>query len=103
MVKKKGLVYEFVLDERRIKRLKNLGYSIECFLCRIPFNKGETVIHKGKRLYHPKCYELVWHDIPDSILDEEDIFFIEHGEYLEIKSSSTLTIPSISTIPTYND
>jgi hypothetical protein len=47
MVKKKGLVYEFVLDERRIKRLKNLGYSIECFLCRIPFNKGEKVRERG--------------------------------------------------------
>ena len=81
MVKKKGLVYEFVLDERRIKRLQNLGYAIECFLCRIPFNKGETVIHKGKRLYHPQCWEIVWHDIPDDILDENDIYFIESGDY----------------------
>jgi hypothetical protein len=96
MVKKKGLVYEFVLDERRIKRLQNLGYAIECFLCRIPFNKGETVIHKGKRLYHLKCWELVWHDISDDILDENDLYFIEHGVYPEIRSSTI----SVSTIPT---
>jgi len=99
MVKKKGLVYEFVLDDRRIKRLENLGYSIECFLCRISFNKGETVIHKGKRLYHPQCWQLVWHDISDDILDENDLYFIENGIYPEIRSS---TIPT--TIPiTFNE
>jgi hypothetical protein len=95
MVTKRGQVYVCILDDRRIKRLQNLGYAIECFLCRIPFNKGETVIHKGKRLYHPKCYELVWHDISDDILDANDLYFIEHGIYPEIRSS---TIP-VSTIP----
>jgi hypothetical protein len=96
MVKKRGLVYQFVLDERRIKRLENLGYSIECFLCRIPFSRGETVIHKGKRLYHPKCWKLVWHDISDEILDNVEVYFIEHGVFPEITSSSTIP----TTIPT---
>ena len=99
MVKKKGLVYEFVLDERRIKRLQNLEYAIECFLCRIPFNKGEIVIHKGKRLYHPQCWQMVWHDISDDILDQDDLHFIEYGYYQNSSTITPSTIP-VSTIPT---
>jgi len=102
MVKKKTLVYVVTLDDRRIKRLTRLGYRLECIVCHTPFNKGETILHKGKRLYHPQCWELVWYDIPDNILDENDLHFIEYGEYSNITSSSTIStispIPS-STIP----
>jgi hypothetical protein len=95
MVTKRGQVYVCILDDRRVKRLSGLGYKLECIVCHIPFNRGETIVHKGRRLYHPKCWELVWYDIPDDILDENDLHFIEYGEYSNITSSSTISpIPS---------
>jgi hypothetical protein len=91
MVTKKGQVYVCILDDRRIKRLSGLGYKLECIVCHIPFNREETIVHKGKRLYHPQCWEIVWHDIPDNILDKEDIYFIEYGDY---PSTISTTIPT---------
>jgi hypothetical protein len=91
MVTKRGQVYVCILDDRRVKRLSGLGYKLECIVCHIPFNRGETIVHKGKRLYHPQCWQIVWHDIPDDILDEDDIYFIESGEYSSTISTSIPT------------
>jgi hypothetical protein len=47
-------------------------------------------------MYHRICWENTYIDIPDSILDAEDLHLIESGS---IGASSTLSITT-STIPT---
>ena len=96
MVEHKGQAREYIMDEKRMKRLKNRGYDLKCFRCDKPITIGDRIMHKRRRIYHIQCWEQIWLDIPD--LDPEDEFFLEHGYYPETISSST--IPStISPIP----
>jgi hypothetical protein len=90
MVKHESQAREYIMNEARMKRLKNLGYDLRCFRCDKPITIGDRVMHKRKRIYHIQCWEQIWLDIPD--LDPEDEFFLEHGYY------PSSTIPT--TIPT---
>jgi hypothetical protein len=84
------------MNEKRMKRLKNLGYDLKCFRCERPIVIGDHVMHKRKKIYHYQCWEQIWIDLPDD-LSPEDEFYIEHGYYPSSTISSTI---SLSTIPT---
>ena len=101
MVKHKGMAHEYILDEARSKKLKNIGYDLVCSKCGKPLVVGEKVMHKRRRIYHIDCWNQIWIDIPDN-LSPEDEFYVEYGYYASTISttiiSSTIPIPS-STIP----
>ena len=55
-----------------------------CDVCKEPIVSGETVVAFNYFLVHyPICYDIKVRDIPESVLDDEDLFFIEHGYYKE--------------------
>jgi hypothetical protein len=90
MVEHKGQAREYVIDETRMKRLKNRGYDLKCFRCDKPITIGDRIMHKRRRIYHIQCWEQIWIDLPDD-LSPEDEFSIEYGH-----SSSTIS----TSIPT---
>jgi hypothetical protein len=96
MVEHKGQAREYIMNEKRMKRLKNLGYDLKCFRCERPIVIGDHVMHKRKKIYHYQCWEQIWLDIPD--LDPEDEFFIEYGFYPTSSSFTTSSTISPSTI-----
>jgi hypothetical protein len=96
MVEHKGQAREYIMDEKRMKRLKNRGYDLKCFRCDKPITIGDRIMHKRKRIYHIECWEQIWTDLPDD-LSPEDEFYIEYGYYPSSTISSTI---SLSTIPT---
>jgi hypothetical protein len=98
MVKHKGMAHEYVMNEVRAKRLRNIGYDLKCSKCRKDLVIGDRVIHKRKRIYHIKCWENIWMDIQDELSPEEE-FYIEHGYYPDSSTTTPSTIP-VSTIPT---
>jgi hypothetical protein len=96
MVEHKGQAREYIMDEKRMKRLKNRGYDLKCFRCDKPITIGDRIMHKRRRIYHIECWEQIWIDLPDD-LSPEDEFYIEYGYYPSSTISSTI---SLSTIPT---
>ena len=59
-----------------VRRIESIG---KCRLCGIPFKVGDSVVKYGKHgtnWAHLECYERIIMDIPDSILDPQDIQFI---------------------------
>jgi hypothetical protein len=97
MVKHKGQAHEYVMDEVRAKRLKNIGYDLKCSKCREPIVIGDRVIHKRKRIYHLECWKNVWMDIQDDFSLEEE-FYIEHGYYPDSSTIPSTISPILSTI-----
>jgi hypothetical protein len=99
MVKHKGMAHEYVMNEVRAKRLRNIGYDLKCSKCRKDLVIGDRVIHKRKRVYHINCWNNIWMDVPDELSPEEE-FYIEHGYYPDSSTilSTISPIPS-STIP----
>jgi hypothetical protein len=95
MVEHKGQAREYIMDEKRMKKLKNRGYDLKCFRCDKPITIGDRIMHKRKRIYHIECWEQIWIDLPDDLSPDEE-FYIEYGYYLSTIASSTI---SVSTIP----
>jgi hypothetical protein len=85
MVEHKGQAREYIMNEKRMKRLKNLGYDLKCFRCERPIVIGDHVMHKRKKIYHYQCWEQIWIDLPDDLSPEE-----EFGYYSETISSSSI-------------
>jgi hypothetical protein len=100
MKKKQGISYYTLTEEIIRRRLSPHSIPLECVKCGLDLKIGDRIVRRRRLLYHEKCYENTFIDIPDEVLNQEDLDYIEHGEYSEITSSSTLTVPSISTIPT---
>jgi hypothetical protein len=93
---KQGLTF-YVLNEEVIrKRLTKYNIELKCYLCGGTLQIGDNIVRKRRKLYHRACWENSYIDIPDNILNEEDLCLIESGS---IGVSSTLSIAS-STIPT---
>jgi len=97
MVEHKGQAREYIMDETRMKRLKNRGYDLKCFRCDKPITMGDRIIHKRKRIYHIECWEQIWIDLPDD-LSQEDEFFIEYGYYPDSSTIPSTISPILSTI-----
>jgi hypothetical protein len=98
MVKHKGMAHEYVMNEVRAKRLRNIGYDLKCSKCRKDLVIGDRVIHKRKRIYHISCWNNIWIDISDDLSPNEE-FYIEYGYYPDSSTITSSTI-SVSTIPT---
>jgi hypothetical protein len=89
------------LDEE-ILRKRILPYSITlvCSKCGRDIKLGEFIIRKRRKLYHQKCFNSMQIDVPDTILDEEELFFIEHGYFPStISPAVTISDHAINTIP----
>jgi hypothetical protein len=55
-----------------------------CDVCKDPIVSGETVVAFNYFLvHHPICYNKKVINVPDSVFDAEDEYFIEHGYWKE--------------------
>jgi hypothetical protein len=81
----------YVLDLHRIKRLP----SLECDICKQKLQIGDTIVRKHRRIYHKRCYDISWIDVPDDVFSPEERFFIEHG-YFPNEQMNTISPCSIS-------
>jgi hypothetical protein len=96
MTPKQGLTY-YVLNEEVIrKRIARHNIELKCCLCGGTLRVGDNVVRKRRKMYHQVCWESTYIDIPDNILDEEDLHLIESGS---IPTSTSMSITS-STIQT---
>ena len=70
----------YVLDEETLRR-RILAYSIRpvCRKCGRDIKIGQTFVRKRHKVYHETCFNIMQIDVPDSILDQADRYFIEHG------------------------
>lgn len=91
----KQTVTRYLLDEE-ILRKRILPYSITlvCSKCGRDIKLGEFIIRKRRKLYHEACFNSMQIDVENSILDEADQFFIEHGSFPDTISSA---IPAVNT------
>jgi hypothetical protein len=96
MTPKQGLTFYVLSEEVIRKRIARHNIQLECCLCGGTLRVGDSVVRKRRKMYHRICWENSYIDIPDNILNEEDLCLIESGS---IGVSSTLSIAS-STIPT---
>jgi hypothetical protein len=96
MKQKQGLTF-YVLNEEIIrKRLLRYNIKLVCCQCGGTLKIGDSIVRKRRNLYHRSCWENTFIDIPDSILEPEDIQYIETGS---IAISSFVPITTGSTIP----
>jgi hypothetical protein len=96
-----GLTY-YVLNEEVIrKRLARYNIPLRCCICSGTLCIGDSIVRKHRKLYHKTCWENAYFDIPDSILEPEDIQYIETGN-VPVTSFVPITTSTISTntIPT---
>jgi hypothetical protein len=70
-------------------------------LCGGTLQVGDNIVRKRRKLYHRTCWENSFLDIPEDILDEEDLRLIENGS-IPVSSTFSITTSTISnnTIPT---
>jgi hypothetical protein len=93
---KQGLTF-YVLNEEVIrKRIARHNIELKCCICGGTLRVGDSVVRKRRKMYHRICWENTYIDIPDSILDEEDLFLIESGN-IGVSSTFSITTSSIST------
>jgi hypothetical protein len=60
---------------------------------------GDSIVRKRRKLYHRTCWENSFIDIPEDILDEEDLRLIENGSIPVSSTFSITTTISNNTIP----
>jgi hypothetical protein len=60
---------------------------------------GDNIVRKRRKLYHRTCWENSFIDIPDDILEPEDIQYIETGSIPVSSTFSITTTISNNTIP----
>jgi hypothetical protein len=101
MTPKQGLTYYVLSEEVIRKRLTKYNIELKCYLCGGTLQIGDNIVRKRRKLHHRICWENSYIDIPDSILEPEDIQYIETGS---IPASSSFSITSgsipLNTIPT---
>jgi hypothetical protein len=98
---KQGLTF-YVLNEEVIrKRIARHNIELKCCICGGTLGVGDSVVRKRRKMYHRVCWESTYIDIPDDILDEEDLYLIEDGS-IPVSSTLSITTSTISTntIPT---
>jgi hypothetical protein len=78
------------------RRIARYNIQLKCCICGGTLRVGDSVVRKRRKMYHQTCWENSFLDIPDDILEPEDIQYIETGS---IPVSSTLPITT-STILT---
>jgi hypothetical protein len=96
MTPKQGLTFYVLSDEVIRKRIAKYNIELKCYLCGGTLQIGDNIVRKRRKLYHRACWEKSYIDISDSILESEDIQYIETGS---IPTSTSMSITS-STIPT---
>jgi hypothetical protein len=93
MTLKQGLTFYVLTEEVIRKRIARHNIKLECCLCGGTLRVGDSVVRKRRKMYHRICWENTYIDIPDSILDEEDLRLIEDGS---IPTSISFSITSAS-------
>jgi hypothetical protein len=68
-------------------------------LCGGTLQVGDSIVRKRRKLYHRTCWENSFLDIPEDILDEEDLRLIENGSIPVSSTFSITTTISNNTIP----
>lgn len=74
-----------ILNRRNYLRMKHeaMKHNVPfvCSKCRRQFNVGDKIyrFRNSFSYYCEQCYKIARIDVPDDILDDEDIFFIEYG------------------------
>jgi hypothetical protein len=96
MAPKQGLTYYTLTEEVIRKRIARYNLDLRCVLCGGTLQVGDNIVRKRRKLYHRTCWENSFIDIPDDILEPEDIQYIETGS---IPVSSGFSITTGSTIP----
>jgi hypothetical protein len=96
MTPKQGLTFYVLTEEIIRKRIARHNIQLECCLCGGTLRVGDSVVRKRRKMYHRVCWESTYIDVPDDVLEPEDIQYIETGS---IPVSSTLPITT-STIQT---
>jgi hypothetical protein len=89
------------LSEEVIKRrFARYDLELKCCICGGTLQIGDNVVRKRRKLYHQTCWENSFLDIPDDILDEEDLRLIE-DDSIPTSTSFSITSGSIpfNTIP----
>jgi hypothetical protein len=101
MTPKQGLTYYVLNDEVIRKRLARRNIPLRCCICSGTLCIGDSIVRKHRKLYHKTCWENAYFDISDSILEPEDIQYIETGS-IPVSSFVPITTSAISTntIPT---
>ena len=83
LIKRLKNCYLQSMKDALMRRIENVG---KCQICGIPFKVGDSVVKYGKHgtnWAHLECYERITIDIPDSILDPQDIQFIGGERYAQ--------------------
>ena len=101
MTPKQGLTFYVLTEEIIRKRIARHNIKLECCLCGGTLRVGDNVVRKRRKMYHRVCWKSTYIDIPDDILEPEDIQYIETGS-IPVSSSFSITSGSIplNTIPT---
>jgi hypothetical protein len=99
MAPRQGLTF-YVLSEDIIRRrIKRYNLELRCYLCGGTLQVGDSIVRKRRKLYHRTCWENSFLDIPEDILDEEDLRLIENGSIPVSSTFSITTTISNNTIP----
>jgi len=96
MTPKQGLTFYVLTEEIIRKRIARHNIQLECCLCGGTLRIGDSVARKRRKMYHRVCWESSYIDIPDDILEPEDIQYIETGS-IPVSSSVPITTSAIST------
>ena len=99
MTPKQGLTYYTLTEEIIRKRIARYNLELKCCICGGTLQIVDNIVRKRRKLYHRTCWENSFIDIPEDILDEEDLRLIENGS-IGVSSTfpvTTSTIPTIST------
>jgi len=76
---------ELDMFKKKCRRRENVVGDLLCPICKEKIGEGEVVIKYHLSLYHyPRCFDVLYMDIPDSVLDERDLFFIKNGYWKEV-------------------
>jgi len=100
MTPKQGLTFYTLTEDIIRKRIARYNLELRCYLCGGTLQVGDNIVRKRRKLYHRTCWENSFLDIPEDILDEEDLCLIENGS-IPISSSLSITSTNIpfNTIP----
>jgi hypothetical protein len=90
MTPKQGLTYYVLSEEVIRKRLSRHNIPLRCCICGGTLYIGDDIVRKHRKLYHKTCWENAYFDIPDSILEPEDMLYIESGS-IPVSSTNTIT------------
>jgi len=101
MTPKQGLTFYTLTEDIIRKRIAKYNLELRCYLCGGTLQIGDSIVRKRRKLYHRTCWENSFLDIPEDILDEEDLRLIEDGS-IPTSTSFSITSGSIpfNTIPT---